>query len=56
MGTRVLNFDNIGPSGELHVIVKELFNVLLLFLFNEKNNIYCNAVFLQLQGNAQLHM
>ena len=34
MGTRVLNFDNVGPSGELHDKVKELyiFNVLLLFL------------------------
>ena len=32
MGTRVLNFDNIGPSGELHDMVKELINVLLLFL------------------------
>ena len=32
MGTRVLNFDNIGRIGELHDKVKELFNVLLLFL------------------------
>ena len=36
MGTRVLNFDNVGPSGELHD-VKELFNILLLFLVNVKN-------------------
>ena len=32
MGTRVLNFDNVGLSGKLHDIVKELFYVLLLFL------------------------
>ena len=32
MGTRVLNLDNVGPSRELHDKVKELFNVLLLFL------------------------
>ena len=32
MGTQVLNFDNVGPSGELHDKVKELFTVLLLFL------------------------
>ena len=32
MGTRVLNFDNVGPSGELHDKVKGLFKVLLLFL------------------------
>ena len=38
MGTRVLIFDNVGPSGELHDIVKELFNILLLFLFNVKTN------------------
>ena len=31
MDTRVLNFDNVGPIGELHDKVKELFNVLLLF-------------------------
>ena len=36
MGTLVLNFDNVGPSGELHDIVKELYNILLLFLFNVK--------------------
>ena len=30
MGTRVLNFDSVGPSEELHDIVKELFNALLL--------------------------
>ena len=29
MSTRVLNFDDVGPSGELHDIVKELFNILL---------------------------
>ena len=27
MGTRVLNFDDVRPSGELHDIVKELFNI-----------------------------
>ena len=32
VGTRALNLDNVGPSGELHTNVKELFNVLLLFL------------------------
>ena len=32
MGTRVLNFDNVGPIGELHGMVRELNNVLLLFL------------------------
>ena len=32
MGTRVLNLDNVGMSGELHDKVKELFNVLLLIL------------------------
>ena len=32
MGTRVLNFDNVGSSGELNDIVKKLFNILLLFL------------------------
>ena len=32
MGTRVLNFDNVEPSGELHDKVKGLLNVLLLFL------------------------
>ena len=30
MGTRVLNLDNVGMSGELHNKVKGLFNVLLL--------------------------
>ena len=34
VGTRMLNFDNVGPSGELHDIVKELFNILLVFLLN----------------------
>ena len=32
MGTRVLNLDNVGMSGELHDKVKELFNILLLIL------------------------
>ena len=32
MGTRVLNFDNFGPSGELHDMVKKLMNVIQLFL------------------------
>ena len=32
MGTRVLNLDNVGMSGELHDTVKELFNVLKLIL------------------------
>ena len=32
MGTRVLNFDNVGPSGELHDMMQELINVLLLIL------------------------
>ena len=31
-GTRVQNFDNVGPSGELHDMVNTLFNVLQLFL------------------------
>ena len=31
MGTRMLHFDNVGPSGELHDMVKGLFNVLLFF-------------------------
>ena len=35
-----LNFDNVGPSGELHDIVKELFNILLLFLFNVKKKVH----------------
>ena len=30
MGTRVLNLDNVGMSGELHDKVNGLFNVLLL--------------------------
>ena len=37
MGTRVLNFYNVGPSGKLHDSVKKLFNILQLFLFNGKN-------------------
>ena len=32
MGTRVLNLDNVGMSGELHDKVKELFNVSLIVL------------------------
>ena len=32
MGTRVLNLDNVGMSGELHDKVKKLFSVLLLIL------------------------
>ena len=36
MGTRVLNFDNVRQSGELHDNVKELYNVLLLFHFDVK--------------------
>ena len=38
MGTRVLKCDNVGPSGELYDMVKELFNVLLLFC-NVKTNL-----------------
>ena len=30
MGTRVLNFDNVGMSGELHDKANKLFSVLLL--------------------------
>ena len=32
VGTRVLNLDNVGMSGELHDKVKKLFSVLLLIL------------------------
>ena len=32
MGTRVLNLDNVGMSGELHNKVKQLCSVLLLIL------------------------
>ena len=48
MGTRMLNFDNVGPSGELHDIVKELFNTLLLFLFNVKKQKQTKIKFMQL--------
>ena len=33
MGTRVLNFDKVGPTGELHDMMKHLINVLQL-VFN----------------------
>ena len=33
MATRVLNFDNVEPSGHLHDIVKGLFYVLLLYIY-----------------------
>ena len=36
MGTRVLNLDNVGMSGEFHDKVKGLFNVLLLILILTK--------------------
>ena len=44
MGIWVLNLDNVGPSGELHDIVKELFNVLLFFLCEKNNLCSCSSL------------
>ena len=36
MGTRVLNLDNVGPSGELHDKVKELCITIIFKVINKQ--------------------
>ena len=43
MGTRVLNLDNVGMSGELHHKVKKLFGVLQLILRRKNKQTYADA-------------
>ena len=49
MGTRVLNLDNVGMSGELHDKVKGLFNV---FTINFKINKINRLRFMQLSTQS----